>query len=194
MKKILMIALAILPFIYTVNAKSKDEKEEFKEILVADEATGEYYYEAVMPVENVDKEEMFKRAKTWVLSNLKTSDNNINADEKDLTIINTASVVLDQMKGFGWAITSGNIDFKLNIAFKDGKYKVRFDNVVINAVYLTGNGSSLQTISYTQYAQKNKNKAARKFKEMVNGKMEAVATGIEKAIKEGNKSAAGKDW
>ncbi len=190
MKKHLSVLTLLLAFGFTAIAK---EKEEFKEIVTKDEATGEYYYEAVVPVEGIAKEEMFKRAKTWVLSNLKTSDNNINADEKDLSIINTASVVLDQTKGWGWAITSGNIDFKLNVLFKDGRYKVRFDNIVINAMYVTGAGTSLQTISYTQYAKQRENKAARKFKQMVNEKMLAVAGGLEQAVRNGDSSSK-KDW
>lgn len=193
MKKLLLLSLSLMLIAGTVTAKEKEKKEEFTEILVKDEATGEYYYEAVVPVEQVSKEEMFKRAKSWVVSSLKTNDNNINADAAELSIVNTASVVLDQMKGFGWAITSGNIDFKLNVLFKDGKYKVRFDNIVINAAYLTGQGTTLQTISYTQYAKTSgKNKASRKFKEMVNAKMEAVAKGLDNAIKNG--TAASKDW
>jgi len=189
----ILISILVLTTLccYVVQAK-RDEKKDFKEILIKDEASGEYYYEAIVPVENVAKEEMFKRAKTWVLTSLKTSDNNINADEKELSIINTASIILDQTKGWGWAITSGTIDFKLNVLFKEGKYKVRFDNIVINAMYVTASGTSLQTVSYTQYAKQKENKAGRKFKEMVNEKMLATAVGLENAIKNG--SAAQKDW
>jgi len=191
MTKTLMSLMFLLLTAVSVQAKGGD-KAEFKEILVKDEQTGEYYYEAVVPVENVAKLDMFKRAKSWVLTSLKTSDNNINADESELSIVNTASVVLDQTKGFGWAITSGNIDFKLNVQFKDGKYKVRFDNVVINAVYVTGGGTSLQTVSYNQYAKQKENKAVRKFKQMVNEKMLAVANSLDAAIRNG--SSGSKDW
>src|SRR5262249_21175282 len=128
MKKVLYVALSLLAATPVLQAK---EKEEIKTVLVKDDASGEYYYEGVVPVEGVSKEEMFKRAKQWILSNLKSADNNIQFDDKEWVINNEASTLINSAQGFGWVISRGYTNFKLNIQFKDGRYKLRIDNVII---------------------------------------------------------------
>jgi hypothetical protein len=129
MKKVLLVALSLLMMAPAIQAKDKD-KEEVKIVLVKDDNSDEYYYEGVVTVEGVTKEEMFKRAKEWVLTRLKTSDNNIQFNDKDFSIINNATIVIDSWtKGIVF-YSGGYTNFKITLLFKDGKYKFRFDGLM----------------------------------------------------------------
>ncbi|WP_129019501.1 DUF4468 domain-containing protein [Edaphocola flava] len=127
MKKILL-ALSLVLVAPMTNAKEKD-KSEVSEVLVKD-VTGKYVYEGVVNVENISKDEMFKRAKNWVQETFKTGDNNIRFDDKEYSIINSPTVIFQNGKKGILDYYGGLISFKLVIQFKDGKYKFHFDNVV----------------------------------------------------------------
>ncbi|RQO31252.1 hypothetical protein DBR32_04590 [Taibaiella sp. KBW10] len=178
MKKIIL-ALALLAAAPQVQAKGGDS--EYKVVVVKNEATGNVCYEQVTMVEGVAKQEMFNRAKKWIIANLKTNDNNIAFDETASSISNTATVVLKPASGFNWAITSGMINFKLNMQFKEGRYKFAFDNIVVQVAYADG---IVETLNYDQI-QRN-NKPAKHIKKEVNEKLLAIAMQLETAIKQGN--------
>ena len=128
MKKVLLVALSLLMITPVVQAK--DKEEEVKVVLVKEDNSDNYYYEEVVPVESVTKEEMFKRAKDWVLSKLKTADNNIQFDEQNLSIYNSSVILLEN--------STDVMNFKISIYFKDGKYKFRIDNVIVGTQVSTG--------------------------------------------------------
>lgn len=180
MKKILVAVLCLSIATPTLLAKEKDE--EYKVVVIKSESSG-YVYENVVNVEGVSKEEMFKRAKTWIIANLKTEDNNINFDEAGMSITNTATLVLKAASGFNWAITHGVVNFKLNIMFKEGRYKFIFDNIVVQAAYADG---IVETLNYDQL-QRN-NKPAKHIRKEVNEKLLAVSSQLEAAIKSGGKA------
>src|SRR5262245_11861074 len=92
MKKVLFVALSLMMVSPMVQAK--DKEEDVKSVLVKEENSDNYYYEGVVPVEGVTKEEMFKRAKEWVLSNFKTEDANTQFDDKELNIFSSTTVIL----------------------------------------------------------------------------------------------------
>lgn len=124
MKKILLLAVLLL--VAASQMQAKGDKEEVKIVLVKEENSDNYYYEGVVPVEGISKEEMFKRAKEWVLSNLKTGDNNAQFNEQELVIYNNPTISV-KVKGF----PDGYANFKIKISFKDGRYKFIFDNVIV---------------------------------------------------------------
>lgn len=179
MKKILL-ALALIA---AVPAMGKGDDPDYKIVVVKNEATGASVYENVVNVEGVSKDEMFTRAKQWIVSNLKTDDNNIAFDAAGATINNTATLVLKPAGGFNWAITSGLINFKLHLQFKDGRYKFLFDNIVVQAAYADG---IVETMGYEQILRNNK--PAKHIKQEVNVKLEALAQQLEAAIKNGTAS------
>ena len=121
MKKVLLIAITLLFTTPIVKAQDKDEK--VKMVLVKEENSDNYYYEGVVPVEGVTKEEMFKRAKAWVLSNFKTGDNNSQFDETNFEIYNSPTIIVKKGDNY--------VNFKIKLQFKDGKYKFRFDNLIV---------------------------------------------------------------
>jgi hypothetical protein len=125
MKKVLLVALSLLMVAPAIQAK--DKEDEVKIVLIKEENSDSYYYEGIVPVEGVSKEEMFKRAKVWVLSNFKTGDVNSRIDETNLTIFNSPTILVRPAK----AHNDDYVNFKLNLFFKDGKYKFRFDNLII---------------------------------------------------------------
>lgn len=121
---------------------------------------------------------MFKRAKQWVLSNLKTGDNNIGFDDQNQTINNTATVVMNPGKGFNWAITHGLINFKIKLEFRDGRYKFVYDNIVVQAAYADG---IVETMAYEIITRNNK--PAKHIKTEVNEKLVALSQSLEAAVK-----------
>jgi hypothetical protein len=184
MKKVLLLALTLM--MVTPAIQAKDKEEDYKTV-VAKTEDGNYQYEQVVTVEGVNKEEMFKRAKSWIIANLKTEDNNIRFDEADMSISNTATVIMKAASGFNWAITHGLVNFKLNLMFKDGRYKFAFDNIAVQAAYADG---IVETLNYEQ-VQRN-NKPAKHICKEVNEKLLQIATQLEKAIKTG--STAKDNW
>ncbi|KAA5536707.1 DUF4468 domain-containing protein [Taibaiella lutea] len=127
MKRVLLIATAL--FFATPNIKAQDKDEEVKTVLVSDDNATNYYYEGIVPVEGVTKEEMFKRAKQWVLSTFKTEDNSAGFDEKEFIIFNSPTIVLEKFK----SAPGDYVNFKIKLSFKDGKYKFRFDNLMVKS-------------------------------------------------------------
>lgn len=180
MKKLALIVslLTIMPGTASFGKEDKNVVE-----VVVKNASGSYSYENVVNVGNVSKEEMFKRAKQWVLSNLKTDDNNIGFNEEQQTINSTATLVMTPGGGFSWTITHGLINFKLKLEFRDGRYKFVFDNIVVQAVF--GGGGGVVTLPYEKLNKKQK--PAKYMIDQVNEKLGALAMSLEAAVK-GNKS------
>lgn len=127
MKKVLLVALSLL--MITPAVQAKDKEEEVKVVLVKEDNSDNYYYEGVVPVEGVTKEDMFKKAKEWVLSIFKTEDNNAQFDEQNLVILNSPTIVLEKYRG----APGDFLNFKIKLLFKDGKYKFRFDNLIVKS-------------------------------------------------------------
>lgn len=183
-KYIALLALSVLNVFGNI-ATAKD-KDDYQVVVVKDES-GSYSYQSVVNVDNVSKEEMFKRAKEWVLTNFKTDDNNIKFDESNMEIISTTTAVLKTASGFNWAITHCLCNFKLNIQFKDGKYKFVFNNIAVQAAYADG---IVETLNYEQ-VQRN-NAPAKHIRKEVNEKLLSLGNQLENAIKNGSKSKD--DW
>lgn len=184
MKKILFIAFVAISFV-TPKMYAKDD--DYKVVVAKNEASGSYSYESVVPVENVKKEEMFARAKKWIITNLKTADNNIQFDTTDLSITNSSTLILKSGRGFNWAITSGLMNFKLNLMFKDGRYKFVFDNIAVQIAYSDG---VVETLNYDQ-VQRN-NGPSKFIRKGVNEKLSGIEMQLETAVKNGG--AAKDNW
>lgn len=88
---------------------------------------GKFYYNEVVQVPDVSKDELFKRAKTWLDANYVNVNQKLNKDE-----IGDQVVELD---GFyrlmgkdkkGASTLDAVIKYKLKILFKDGRYRYEF--------------------------------------------------------------------
>src|SRR5690242_12576302 len=85
-----------------------DEEQPF---LTKDESTGDYAFEEVIQIPNVKKEELFDRAKKWILATMKTADNNITFDDKEYSAVNTGAIKIDPKSFFTVAVQQGAFDF-----------------------------------------------------------------------------------
>jgi hypothetical protein len=185
MKQIFILTISLL----LLNAYSYADKKDAdtKVVVIKKEGTEEYTYEDVVKIESVTKAEMFSRAKKYIIANFKTNDNNIQFDESNFSIVNTSTVILEPKTGLTWQITSGFINFKLSLDFKDGRYKFIFSNIVILATYI---GGETETSDYSKI-QRN-NKPSKFMRDQVNEKLFSISSQLEKAIKGEDKKA--NDW
>lgn len=151
MKKAFMLLSVLTMFAF--KAFAQDDVE----ILKKDEATGDYYYEEVVTTDGLKQDELFKRAKAWILANMKTADNNITFDEKNFSAVNTGAMNVKKKNFFGaHPIQDGAFDFKFHIWCKDGRYKIRIDNIMFYLLINLGNGMGRKTLTYQEAMDHNK--------------------------------------
>jgi hypothetical protein len=146
MKKILLVLITLL--LFHISSKAQ-EVLKFKK----DETSGSYYYEEVDTLNNVSQADMFKKAKAWVMATMKTGDNNIIFDEKEYSLVNSASIKVDPKRFSNHGIEDGRIDFKFRVWIRDGRYKFRIDNISYDL--LMGNGFNVMTRAWTYHSSKS---------------------------------------
>ncbi len=167
MKRALMLFSLIT--LFAVNVFAQDDVE----ILKKDDASGIYYYEEVVQAQGLKQDELFKRAKAWVLAKLKTEDNNIKFDEKDFSMVNTGAIKVDRKSFFTIAIQDGAFDFKLHIWCKDDRYKMRIDNIMFYLLMNMGPEVGL-TRKTDAYEDLKDNKQGVYLKKQANTKLAAL--------------------
>lgn len=168
MKKALMLFSLIT--LFAVDVFAQDDVE----ILKKDDATGDFYYEEVVTADGLKQDELFKRAKAWILANLKTGDNNITFDDKNYSTVNTGAMKVKTLKSMSLVIHDGYFDFKFHVWCKDGRYKLRLDNVMFYVVVSqTMQGTTSRTYSYTELKDK---KLDQHLKKDANSKLSSLAT------------------
>ncbi len=162
-----------------IPAISKDKESDYR--VVVKDMGGNYAFDSVITADGLSKELMFQRAKDWIISNFKTEDNNIKYDAGGMSIATTGTIVLKTGSGFNWSITHCLCNFKLNIQFKDGRYRILLDNIIVQAAYADG---IVETLNYDQ-VQKN-NAPAKHIRREVNVKLASIADQLAQAVKGGN--------
>ncbi len=172
-----LLPLILLLLTATTNIYAGKNDNETKNVVVKDETTGDYSYKDVVKVENVTKEEMYAKAKKFILANFKNGDNNNQFDEANLSIINTSTVLLDGAAGFNWTINNAQVNFKINLEFKDERYRFVINNII---VYVEERGAR-ETLTYGKISPKNK--PGKHIITQVNEKLLGVTNQLEKAIK-----------
>ncbi len=143
------------------------------------------------PQTGTNQADLYKRAKTWIIANFKTADNNINFDEKEFTIVNAAALNIDKKKTLGWAIYDGTIDFKFHLWAKDGRYKFRIDNITYHMMFASyPDGMKTKTQSYGDLSD---NKIGNYLKEQADEKFPALISVFKKGMTVDPKQDK-KDW
>lgn len=171
--------------------KEKEKTED--QFLIQKDASGNFQYSEVFTYDStkLSQAEAYKNAKRYILASLKTADNNtVNEDPDFSELVNNGNLLLKPQSGFGYAITSASVDFKLKLYFKPGRYKVTVDNVVYNAIVNTGSTIMPQTQSY---AEIRNNKAGKKFKSNIDEAIVGFITGLNRAVK-GKDSETNASW
>lgn len=124
-----------------------------------DSVSGNYSYQDVIKVDSVSKEQLYKRAKAWVLKSLKSSDNILELDDKEFNAITSGGTIpLTRIgtSGFmSYVYDDAKLTFKATIQFKDGKVRYTFDNFsysankMFNGAYNGALSSTLENLELT---------------------------------------------
>lgn len=122
-----------------------------------DEKTGEVQYSDVVSFEDLTEREAYEKARTWILTNLKTSDNmTVTDDTVNLRLIATGHLILDTVfslhpEGDGFHYNqeySNNIlDFKIIVEFRQGRYKYSLENFTLTSLEVSTAGTRKTFIS-----------------------------------------------
>ena len=173
-------------------ANTKKEKEKNPIVITKNEKTGRYGFEKVIVIEGLSADEIFKRAKQYVISTFKTVDNNIQFDEENKYITNNTSILIDKANGkvgiFSWAVVNGICNFKFNLQIKDGRYKIIIDDLIIKYTYSPDFPPNILT-----YDQLSKKRWDEHILNDLNGKIAGISESLEAAIKNEGKNV-NDDW
>ena len=183
MNKIWLLFTCICLTAMPALSKGKDNYR----VVVTQQSGGGYAFDSVVTAEGQSKEQMYQRAKEWVIAHFKTDDNNVSYNAESSSITTTSTIVLKTGSGFNWSITHCICNFKLNIQFKDGRYRFVFDNIIVQAAYADG---IVETLNYDD-VQKN-NAPAKHIRREVNEKLAAIADQLAQAVQGGNSD--NNDW
>lgn len=111
------------------------------------EKDGKIFLEEVISVDTVNKDQLYMRAKLWVINTFKSEKNVISTDDKDL----------GELKGNGrfTILKDQDVLFTFRLSVKDFKYKYNFSDII----YLDNNGnrSNIDLQYYYDYYKSDKN-------------------------------------
>ena len=89
-----------------------------------------YTFEKVDSAGNLTKQQIYAKARTWMISNLKTSDSNVElSDTSFSTLISTGNMSTEVINIAFCAVTNGTLNFKMKVQIREGRYKVVIDNM-----------------------------------------------------------------
>ena len=130
--------------------------------------------EGVVEMKALSKDQLFQRAKLWTLSTLKPSDNLIFMDDEQCnSIVAAANLIFDGGRT--------SIDYKITIAFKDGRYKYTIDHLFYNYIVFPINNGAVQIVVAMESLKFGKNRKAEIYKE-TNEKLKLVIVGLEQSM------------
>src|SRR5690349_5307881 len=92
-----VVALILIShFGYTQNVRNTEPP-----LTLSTNETGKFVFDTVVNVNGVSKGELYKRTKSWITSNIRTSDNTVILDDKDSSEIKTdATLDLERFGNF----------------------------------------------------------------------------------------------
>ncbi len=118
-----------------------------KEQIILPEKDGIVNFEEIIMVDSINKDQLYKRAKLWVINTFKNEKYVTSTDDKELGII----------KGTGRFTILKNQDvlFSFQLSLKDFKYKYHFYDII----YLDNKGNKTETTLqyYYDYYKSGKN-------------------------------------
>lgn len=161
----------------------------------------ELKYEEVVKVDStITKDELFNRARSWIgktYNNEKyviSIEDRANGELSGNAIMNYNPTVIF----FGVAAVAGEIDYKINIFVKDGRYKYIFDSFRHTGSYVSGS----RPISYGIITEQKEaarpsrgsasNKAWRDIKEQISFKTKKTIESLKESMNK--KYEGGGDW
>lgn len=135
MKRILLILL--VPFLSYSQAK-------------IDDATNVIYLKEVRQVEG-SSEELKKKASEWIAKSYNNSNYVTRLDESDNIIVKGGFDVGADYTNYGVTIFSKrDIDYTLDLAFREGRYKIEINNLLLDGA-VAGDALAIYLMSKEQY-------------------------------------------
>jgi hypothetical protein len=104
-----------------------------------DEETGKVKFTGVVDLPGMTKDKICKKAKSWLVSNLKSSDNMVDLSGNNPDqIVGACNLFIDTIrlsKGDNFAKTA-DLSFKFIVSFKDNKLKYSLENFLLQYAYV----------------------------------------------------------
>ncbi|MGB6038164.1 MAG: DUF4468 domain-containing protein, partial [Cryomorphaceae bacterium] len=100
----------------------------------------------VIELSESTQEALFKRAKLWLVSTLKSGDSMVELNEKGLDqLVGTGNIYLDEIELGGRVLTQNKLNFKFIIYCKEGRYKYEVNNFTFHYTLRMGNITEVGT-------------------------------------------------
>jgi len=185
----LLLAIALISCADSTSLLAQEKSQKNEYLLALNQSTGQFQYEHIYTFDSttISKEQAYKNAKNYILSTLKTSDNNIVNDDKTFgEILNHGSLILKPIHGSGWTIDKAVLDFKVHIFFKGGRYKLVIDNIAYRAENMAPNPDM------GTYKDLKNESVGKKFKRAVDESLKDFVNVLNAAVV--NNSTSNSNW
>lgn len=179
-------------FNYTVKGEWKMDNQT---PLPLNEETGEIVYQEIQIVDDVSSEELFARAKYWVAQNYVSANDVIQLDDpKNGILVVKGTIPTEEF--------DGRVNHTLEIACKNGKYKVEYKNLTLRW-FVNSNPSMSISARWEEYAIENCYpamekvggfKAHKKFVIRATNKMDQSIKASLKSLDEAMRKPIQSDW
>ena len=145
MKKIFILVLALSGFVICANGQKKKKES----IIPIDSSTNRFAYDGIVKEDSISQEELYKRAKLWMVTNLKSSDKMTSIDDQSHESITGTGNLTLQTRSLMLAVIYEDafVNFKMSIFLKNGKYRYRIENMTHSYDEKTSTGNGGHTTS-----------------------------------------------
>ena len=127
MKKSFVLSFLIL---IGLTSFSQNKKNEEPPLTLSTNSESKFVFDTVLEINETTKKEIYKRAKNWVMSNVRTYDNNIEFDDENNDHINTTvNISLDKYHNASFC------NFKLTFLFKDKKCRITGQSFKFKSIF-----------------------------------------------------------
>ncbi|MES2619801.1 MAG: DUF4468 domain-containing protein [Bacteroidota bacterium] len=160
-----------------------------------DTSTGLIAYQGVVKDDSVAKEELYARAKSWILKTLKSSDNMVQLDDKDFnSITGSGTILLDKKSSGPYSYQNGKLNFKLTVQFKDGRLRYTFENFTYwGEVFALMQSTPMKTVNSGLEELTLPGNGKKSVMDNVDEKMKALVLSFTNAVSKAN-AAQKDDW
>ncbi|MCF8370557.1 MAG: DUF4468 domain-containing protein [Bacteroidales bacterium] len=124
MKAKLFLTIAFTILVFVANAQFPIDPE-----------TQKIKYSEVVEFDGMTKEQLYQKAKLWIVSTLKSGDNMVELDGTSSDqVVGTGNLLLDSVQNYmvNWYYTKGQLNFKFIVFCKEGRLKYSVENILLS--------------------------------------------------------------
>ncbi|MEI7661477.1 MAG: DUF4468 domain-containing protein [Bacteroidota bacterium] len=151
MEKLISFPVLVIFLFAGISVSSQNIKNKKPPLTLYTAESGSYIYDTVINVKDVSKQDLYKRAKNWVISTVRTSDNTVVFDDSGFNEIRT-----DVTIGISLYIGVAQVNFKLSIYLKDNKCRLLCESFMLHYVGSRIYDSPLETAKFIDIKKVNK--------------------------------------